>query len=113
MKPIKTLIILLLAVLTAVPAYSRKPILRPRDIKAENVDIHFADNYLVVTADLVLDSLRLKSNQQVIITPVISTLTPQNPDPSTPDPSTPQNLDPSTPRNLDTSTPRNLKTSTP
>ncbi len=103
MKPIKTLIILLLAALTAVPAYSRKPILRPRDIKAENVDIHFADNYLVVTADLVLDSLRLKSNQQVIITPVISTLTPQTPDPSTPDPSTPRHLDPSTPRPLDTS----------
>lgn len=74
MKPIKTLATLLIAATAAVPAYPRKASLEAKDIKAENVDIHFADSHLVVTADLVLDSLRLGSNQQVIITPIISQL---------------------------------------
>ena len=40
-------------------------------INVSNVDIHVADSFLVVTADLVLDSLDLKSNRQLLITPVV------------------------------------------
>ena len=40
-------------------------------ISARNVDVHIADSLLVVTADLVLDSLDLKSNRQVLITPIV------------------------------------------
>ena len=60
MKPIKTLATLLIAATAAIPAYSRQVTLKANEIKAENVDIHFADSHLVVTVDLVLDSLRLK-----------------------------------------------------
>lgn len=40
-------------------------------VSVRNVDAHFADSLLVVTADIVLDSLDLKSNRQLLITPVI------------------------------------------
>ncbi len=41
-------------------------------ISPKNVDVHIAGEYLNVSADLVLDSLKLRSNHQVFITPVVS-----------------------------------------
>lgn len=67
MKPIKTLISLAIALLFATPAFAVVKEL----ISAENVDIYISDKFLVVTADLVLDDLDLKSNRQVLITPVV------------------------------------------
>ena len=66
MKPIKTLISLALAAIAAIPVSAKVD-----DITAKNVDIHVADSFLIVTADLVLDDLKLKSNHQVLITPVV------------------------------------------
>ncbi len=43
-----------------------------KDVCTSNVDVRFADDYLTVNANLVLDSMNLKSNHQVFITPVIS-----------------------------------------
>ena len=40
-------------------------------LSTENVNIQIAGDYLNVSADLVLDSLRLKSNNQIFITPVV------------------------------------------
>lgn len=40
-------------------------------VRTENVDIRISGDYLNVNADIVLDSLRLKSNHQVFITPVV------------------------------------------
>ena len=40
-------------------------------LTTENVNIQIAGDYLNVSADLVLDSLRLKSNNQIFITPVV------------------------------------------
>ncbi len=67
MKPIKTLMTIAAALLVAVTA---SPAVKEQ-ISADNVDIYLTEKYLVVTADLVLDSLDLKSNRQVIITPAV------------------------------------------
>lgn len=40
-------------------------------VRTENVDIHISGDYLSISADLVLDSLRLGANRQIFITPVI------------------------------------------
>lgn len=40
-------------------------------VKTENVDIHVGADYLSVSADLVLDNLKLGSNKQIFITPVV------------------------------------------
>lgn len=40
-------------------------------ITTSNIDVRATDNYLTVSADLVLDSLRLGKNQQIFITPII------------------------------------------
>ena len=42
-------------------------------ISARNVDFYITDQYLVVTADFILDSLKLGSNKQVLITPILET----------------------------------------
>ena len=77
MKPVKTLVSLTIAALAAGTATSAVREL----IEAKNVDVHVtADSLLVVTADFVLDSLDLKSNRQVLITPVL--LGPDSPEPS-------------------------------
>lgn len=41
-------------------------------VSPRNVDVHIAGDYLNVSADLVLDSLKLRSNHQVFITPVVT-----------------------------------------
>lgn len=72
MKPIKTLISLAIALLLAAPASAVVKEL----ISARNVDIYLSDKFLVVTADFVLDSLDLKSNKQVLITPIVESEAP-------------------------------------
>lgn len=42
-----------------------------RSLTTENVDIRVAGNFLNISADIVLDSLRLGSNRQLFITPVV------------------------------------------
>ena len=42
-----------------------------QSLSTENVDIRVAGEFLNVSADFVLDSLRLKSNHQLFITPVV------------------------------------------
>ncbi|MDE7409842.1 MAG: DUF3868 domain-containing protein [Muribaculaceae bacterium] len=42
------------------------------EVKTENVDVRVAGDYLSVNADLVLDSMKLQSNHQVFITPVVT-----------------------------------------
>lgn len=42
-----------------------------QDVRTENVDINISNSYLNVSADIVLDSLKLGSNKQVFITPVV------------------------------------------
>lgn len=72
MKPIKTIITLGIAILFSfAPAFA----LVKELISAKKVDIHFADSLLMVSADIVLDSLDLKSNHQVIITPIVEDTT--------------------------------------
>ncbi len=45
-------------------------------VKAKNVDIKLSDDYLTVNADLVLDSLKLGSNKQIFITPLVRPMDP-------------------------------------
>ncbi|MDE5813298.1 MAG: DUF3868 domain-containing protein [Muribaculaceae bacterium] len=40
-------------------------------ISARNVDFYVTDQYLVVTADIILDSLKIGTNKQVLITPIL------------------------------------------
>lgn len=40
-------------------------------VATSNIDVRSTDNYLTVSADIVLDSLRLDKNQQIFITPII------------------------------------------
>ncbi len=48
-------------------------------VKTENVDIHVGADFLSISADIVLDDLKLGSNKQMFITPVVkSTLDPDN-----------------------------------
>ncbi len=49
---------------------------RAQSVTAENVNIQLAGDYLTVSADIVLDNLKLKSNQQIFITPLVSTSDP-------------------------------------
>lgn len=42
------------------------------EVKTENVDVRVVGDYLSVNADLVLDSMKLQSNHQVFITPVVA-----------------------------------------
>ena len=44
---------------------------QPTGVATENVDIRISGDFLNVSADLVLDSLRLRSNHQIFITPVV------------------------------------------
>lgn len=44
---------------------------QPTGVATENVDIRIAGDFLNVSADIVLDSLRLRSNHQIFITPVV------------------------------------------
>lgn len=44
------------------------------DVRTDNVDVRFAGGFLTVNADLVLDDVKLKSNHQVFVTPVITSL---------------------------------------
>ena len=71
MKPIKILLAIAIALLSAHQFQTLAAPPKAEDIKAENVDLHFADNSLIVAADLILDGLKLKSNHQVLITPVV------------------------------------------
>lgn len=64
MNTTRKLISSAIALLVALPAAAQ-------DVKTENVDIHVTDSHLIVTADLILDNLTLKSNRQVLITPVV------------------------------------------
>lgn len=73
MKPIKTLISFAVAAFAAIPVSAKV-----EDITADNVDVHVADNFLIVTADFVLDNLDLKSNHQVLITPVVESPATEN-----------------------------------
>ena len=45
--------------------------LRQGTVETENVDIRIADDFLNVNADIILDSLRLKSNRQLLIIPLV------------------------------------------
>ena len=48
------------------------PTAMAQTVSTRNVDIHISGDYLSVSADIVLDSLKLGSNKQIFITPVIS-----------------------------------------
>ncbi len=67
MKPIKTLITLTITTLLASPALATVK----EYISANNIETFFTDKFLIVTADIVLDSLDLKTNRQVVITPIV------------------------------------------
>ena len=58
--------IILLAILAPVALEARD-----NSVTTDNVDIRMAGNFLSVDADIILDSLRLGSNNQVFITPVV------------------------------------------
>ena len=62
---------MLMAILSAMPLSARQFTLTGSEIETTNVDTHVVDNYMVVTADIVLDNLNLKTNHQVMITPII------------------------------------------
>lgn len=68
MKTIKTLIPFTLALLLAGPLSSATV---REQIAVKDVDMHLTDSLFVVTADIVLDSLDLRPNRQVLITPVL------------------------------------------
>ncbi len=65
MNPIRKAILLSAAAVMAAGVTAK-------EVSTSNVDVRFAGDYLTVNADLVLDSMKLKSNHQVFITPVIS-----------------------------------------
>ena len=48
------------------------PTAMAQTVATENVDIIFNGDYLTVSADIVLDSLNLRSNEQIFITPVVA-----------------------------------------
>lgn len=65
MKPtFKTLAAIALAALSIFPASAR--------ITTRDLTINLADDFLLINADIILDDLRLKSNHQAFITPVVS-----------------------------------------
>lgn len=69
MKTIKTLTALTaILLLASAPALAKVKEL----ISARNVDTFLTDSFLIVTADIVLDSLDVKSNHQVVITPIVT-----------------------------------------
>ena len=48
------------------------PTAMAQTVATENVDIIFNGDYLTVSADILLDSLKIRSNEQVFITPVVT-----------------------------------------
>ena len=68
MKTIYTAIALLACTATAGRAAAEE---RATRVAAENVSVATADGSLNISADFVLDSLSLRSNSQIFITPVV------------------------------------------
>ena len=68
MKPTKTLTALTAALLLgSAPSLAEVK----EHISARNVETFLTDRFLIVTADLVLDSLEVRTNRQVVITPLV------------------------------------------
>ena len=60
----KAVAVLAMSLLAMIPTFAQS-------VSTENVDVRISGDYLNVDADIVLDSLRLGSNRQVFITPVV------------------------------------------
>lgn len=53
-----------------------------QSVETKNVEINVSEKYLDISADIVLDRLKLRSNQQILITPIIRDHVSEHPDSS-------------------------------